>query len=828
MAQTIDIDGYGKVEFPDGMSDDQIRGAIKRNIGMLISSTPMAQQKPFGEKREPVDQWVDPMSGATGRQAKELYTGVIEPFAKRGLQGVAEKQNIPTPDWSRRTADVLSSPEASEAIGVLGVPGIGTKVLPRFNAGPSPQFIKEQSDALYKLRQSITADKMEIRDRLTAMPPEFRTAEAQKKFYEYAEDPTVKLTPEEKSVFDAYLEPVRKEIQSDYAYLKNQKYPVEDPQWIHRVTIGKESDPGAFEALAGGQSDIPQYGTRSLPRTTSALQPRAFFVLEEPKTGHRVVVSGGKNDLTVWQQGKPQTAPFNDVLEPGQVVSAGGKQWTVKQATTKEIEAATPYRYRKSAAVNLADTWVRVRAVRRNVEHLENLTKTPEWQLFAAKQGEHTPRDWRASQIPQLHDWKIHPKLRAVFDDYYGNQSDLLEGLRKVNRFAVGSLFWQPTPHVENVWGHWFVARGWEWLKPNKGYESLFKNGTRAIREVTTQGKDYQDLLRNGSGLIYGGVANRKFYEAMAKNFGMDIDKNPERWNPIIQKLGFSKPADFIAAFYNSMNKALWWANDVFMLQRVYELEERGLSRAAAIKEAEKHIPNYRIPPEVLGSRAFSLLMQEPAVTAFGRYHYGVWNSYGNVVADLARGSAHERKEAVGNLMALGVLALGVYPLIDYGLYKLTGNEDIRKLRRGPAAIPDMFYKAATGERQWYDFIGNTITLAPVLKEGAQQMFNRDFFTGRAIEEPGEESPLLRGIQRFEHGAGTMVAPYNLMQRGQRDQDEGGVPRVVLEQIAGTEHKTDRTERGKRKAEKYLRRQAKRRRQHPQGPLESIYGGPQE
>jgi hypothetical protein len=79
---------------------------------------------------------------------------------------------------------------------------------------------------------------------------------------------------------------------------------------------------------------------------------------------------------------------------------------------------------------------------------------------------------------------------------------------------------------------------------------------------------------------------------------------------------------DLVKVIYDGASRTLWWANDVPMMQRVLEIERKGMATREAIREAEKHMPNYRIPTEVMNSRAFSQLLQEPAFTVFSRYQH--------------------------------------------------------------------------------------------------------------------------------------------------------------------------------------------------------------
>jgi hypothetical protein len=261
------------------------------------------------------------------------------------------------------------------------------------------------------------------------------------------------------------------------------------------------------------------------------------------------------------------------------------------------------------------------------------------------------------------------------------------------------------------------------------------------------------------------------------------------------------------------------------------------MSRVQAIREAEKHIPNYRIPTEVMGSRAFAKLMSDPLTSAFGRYHYGVFNSYANMVRDMVGKNAtmEQRVEAVGNLLALGSLVFVIYPMVSYAIQKLTGDDKVKKLTRGPAAVPsailqslprsekpwqatELYHRLTPGEnKQWYDFLGSSITLAPAFREGLEQFpgINRDFLTGQHIEQPGEKSPVRRVAQRIEHAAGSAISPIKTIEQGIEVGKEKGITRAVAQQLLGTEDKTARQRRGQQLGKKYEAKEAKKARKHP-------------
>jgi hypothetical protein len=372
----------------------------------------------------------------------------------------------------------------------------------------------------------------------------------------------------------------------------------------------------------------------------------------------------------------------------------------------------------------------------------------------------------------------MDPRLRAAFDDFYrpgAGESELLDGLRKINQLATASMFWNPVPHIENVLGHWVVGRGFDWIRP-QGVRSMFQDGARAIRAVTTQNADYRRLLREGSGMQFGGVMNADFYRNVARMAGMDIQRNPARWDPIARMLGNATGRDFgvrglVEAIYGGASRSLWWANDVLMMQRVLELERRGMATREAIREAEKHIPNYRIPTEVMNSRAFSQLLQEPAFTVFSRYHYGMFRSYANMLTDLFQGTGREKREAIGNMLALGLLTWGVYPALDQAVRKVTGNEEDAEIRRGPATIPSLVQHIWEGDDQFPRLLSDAITPAvPIKLAGGVLGGGRDPFTGQPIMQPGSTAVEQAG-QGASWGLGQLVQPWQLV--GRKTSEEG-------------------------------------------------------
>ena len=469
-----------------------------------------------------------------------------------------------------------------------------------------------------------------------------------------------------------------------------------------------------------------------------------------------------------------------------------------------------------------------LREVVRNLKFVKEVKASQWWLNHAQKVGgnQRAPKGWVRPKMPQFNAWKVDPKIADVLDDFYkpGIFDIPAENmLREINQFATSSMFWNPIGHMQNVGVHWSVARGWDWIRPSV-MRHFATDMTRAIKATVTQNHDYQRFLRQGGGLVYGGVKNADFYGEMARHMGMEIEKNWSQYQSLFKKLGISKPAEAVAWWYGKMRETLWASSDMFMMHRYLELERKGMSPMRAMKEAEKHIPNYRIPAEVgskvLGERAgrlASMTLQEPALTNFARYHYGMWKSFMNMATDLAKGTPAEKKEALGNIAALAFMGYVAYPVVNAIYQKITGDPNARMLARGAMSVPHGLAEVSRDRESFSQFLQSNITMAPATKEILQQFFGKDFFTGR---EMGGAVP------RIEHAAKSLLSPYGTAnQLATGDEDARSAGRTVLDTIVGGENTSEKAEHGKQYGAELRAKEERRHEKKPQGLIEQGYYG---
>lgn len=748
-------------------------------------------------------------------------TGPIE-HAEKGIES-ATGGFIRPQDIDKALMAVPGSPAGR---GAMGAASFIDRLFHEARTGEKAagRFAKELSNEMFSMKQAQTADRAELTEKVKQAPPEFLNQQAQERTYANIEAQQPHHPADQRGV-DQVLQPLRDEHDARYNRLRNAGYPatdISDPRYMHRRAVGHQMDLERDDPILGR--------TRQLARTMSAFRERKMLGGEEVGGTNRIVVSQDRDgNFRVHTPGQRHSTPAN-IVAPD-VIEHQGRHYNIGQATTAEIEAATaaskePVKYYKNALANTVNVVERGRAIERNVNFLDRLMARPEWAKMATRDAKTAEKKgWKTTNLPQLQGWHMQPKLANAFNDFYepgSGSGALLNALRKVNQFATGSMFWQPTPHALNVMNHWIVGRGWDWIRP-KQIKALFWEGSRAIRAVTTQNADYRRLLREGSGMLYGSVKNADFYRNVAKLTGMDIQRNPARWDPIARAFGVG-PSDLIRMVYEGSSKVLWWANDVFMMQRVLELERKGMSTAKAIEEAEKHIPPYRVPPEVFNSRAVSQAVQDPAFLIFGRYHYGQLSSYANMVKDLGTGSREQKFEAMGNLLALGILTYVVYPFIYDNVAKLiTGDSDAKARRAGPSTIPHALDDLYDGKKNVWQVIGDTIT--PSLTGrllGSTFGGGHDPFTGKPITEPGSEG----GAQAAQWGdwlMGQLMQPYQLST--QKGEEEGGrTPfQKVRDSVLGLQNVSPATQHGQTQATRAQQRAAIKREAHPRGWLESLF-----
>jgi hypothetical protein len=547
-----------------------------------------------------------------------------------------------------------------------------------------------------------------------------------------------------------------------------------------------------------------------------------------------------------------------DLRKGDQFKDSEGDNWTIKNAYTREIEAATDHKYYQNALANTIDNIMHLRAASRAIHAIEQLRATPEWSAYTEHTG-HGPgagigdnggppmieepvdkSNWKYPQMPLFRNDLMDPKLANLLDDFWGNREadGVANTLMKINDAAIGSMFLTPFPHTHNAAVHFWLQRSWDNFTPS-GLKSLAVNGGRAMAEVWNQGPIYQELQRRGSGLLYGKIANRDFYADMLERTGTTLA--PEETSAIEKIMGWG-PGGLVQSLAYASAKGLWLSSDIMMVTRVMEeMNTHGLTMDAAIAKTERFMPNYRIPSEMLGSRAVQQTVMSRLTFMFQRYHYGMLKGIANMVNDTFRGTAEQKMHVAGSMLSAGILMMVMYPAVNDLLKKLTGT-DLHIGPAGPLRLAEPLVSAgvkATSSlwsketKDYYKdspgFLGalsNTLSAAPVSKTLIETGLNRYNFSGRNVVEPAD---LAHGRTRriigqtAEHLAQNAVAPYSIL-RNITKNGESAASALTKFTFGLSEHTND-AEMRKQKALNWQERSANRRAtKGGLGPIEKFFG----
>lgn len=618
------------------------------------------------------------------------------------------------------------------------------------------------ADRLHQGNQADIQHSLDLMDFVKSLPPELNNPATMQRIYFTREAGKTNLLPaNEQALYNRYLKPLYD--QNDQLY---QNIAAIDPKRLGPKVEGDHVYRIPARAmrkdtkLANSADPVQAIGTAA----KGTMLPRRFVTLED-KAGNRFLVSPTDDGFTVWHNRKPiniADPTFNFVR--GSTVDVGGRTFTMHDATTPEIEQhalfddGKPAEYYHNAALSAAAANYTLGSIARHLQMLEEIKKDPLFLAHATPPGQKAPPHYVGTNLANFKDWKMNPQLAHALDDYAqaGFNEDSLNTLRKISQTITSTIFWNPVPHIANVGTHWVVGRGWQWLPMSGGYRSLAVDGMRAIKSVITQDDLQRELRLRGAGTIYGGIVSQGLMDNMAKGLGEAVRKNPSKWDPIARQFGMG-PSDLARAVYKASSKVMWAANDMFLTHAVLENMGRGMEMQDAITHAERHIPNYRIPSTIMGSekgaRIFSQLMADPTFMVFGRYHYGVFNSYAHIAKDLIQGNGAAKVEAVGNLFALGMLALAVYPVMDKMAQMLTGNDKASQNRRGPLAVPTHAGGALGGKEPWSSALRSTLTVSPLITTAIDAFNNKDF-RGKDIIERGD---VQRAAQGNLHAAGNVA-----------------------------------------------------------------------
>ncbi len=765
-----------------GVPFDKIEAAVKGLIGKLRK-----EANAPGKKGKVYDTPLEVGPHLTSYIAKAPYSAENNAGRK-----VADRMNV-----------VAKTDNMIRVGGLQEQQAINDALRPQTRSERLKEGAKNKLDQIKGKGQEIAPDLADARARSRQMYDALESKDASK----IKDDAT-------REIFETQVLPKQLETEFIRATIREQ---------FPEANIGRETEDGVHRlAVNGGPLEAAEtIGTNAdpvagnNPLSTARKSPmleRPFVVLEGVKSGKRTVIHmasdpNGKftGDFTAWDKHKPidVDAPKLE-FELGGVYEMGGRKFKMRDATTDEIEAhalgndGEPMQYKRDIAASVISANVYHRQLLNHLQALEELKQSPEFANFATISN-NAPKvasgEWKKSDTPGFEKYWMDPHVREALRDAYqpGINDDALNVARNLSRALTKTIFWNPIVHQLNVGYHWVVERGFKWLPGDGNYRELAETGATAIKSVVKQDKLQQVLAEHGAGNIYGGVYSEGAHQKLGLALGEMMAKEPNKWGPVARTLDLSV-GDLIRSVYKASSRAMWSVNDMLLTQAIlsdlkhFNKTVDTASKAEireSINRVERHIPNYRLPARVIGSgeggRFLSAKQGDPLYFAFGRYHYGVFNSFANIVKNVVKGSGADRTEAIGHLMTMGALAFVVWPYIYKPIAQaLTGNEDASVRGRGPMGpISHIREMRETGD--YGPLYRETLSFSPLIAAVMDISRNKDF-GGNPILDRKDLSDALHGspkgvarsgAQALGYAAQTGVAPLGTLNSALSNKNQG-------------------------------------------------------
>ena len=782
-----------------------VPGIMRAVAGRLMGQValPTAGSVAAGAAAHKLAPNLEPAARAAGMVAGGLGAGLkLRPKVAPDADPIRTLTEQPT-EPPRPTAAAPRLATAAEKAGMGKLRKLGPlepeRQRPILDSGPADEplerTMQRHEDALYALRGDAEVSRAMEAAALKKIPG---TPQMRESLYHAIEAPMADKSAVMPPVLDELHEewkPLQTLSRSLYDEIKQmspqvakvldeQDHPetaaIRDQTYVHRIRLDK---PGSPLDRMGAQDPMGGRRGRGFSRRASSLNKRSTFVMESAD-GTRTYIP---KELAI---ARPNMK-IGDKLPRG----TDGKVRTVQPATTMEVEANDPQaKYLKDPFVTMIHDIAEKQRVRRNLQYINSLkpdlqqrglmwTKTTRWKgddgIWRSKNTKGSPPAG-FEKVPGLlgfEDDYFQPRLQKVFKDYValGPDEPFGQMFENVSRLLIGSLFYNPVLHDLNIAGMALVGRGAEWMRPT-GWLSLVRNGLRASDAVDTMNNDYLRALREGLPLQFSRAANADVYKMMIRAAGLAMKNDPGAWGTVARALGFKTLSDMTKAYYRAANLSMWKIGDKMMMQRWYELQERGMSIEEATKQAGTEIASYRVPTEVFGQRWVTNIINATTL-AFSRFHYSLIKSIVSMAKFSATGSDPERLRAAGQWLAFAVMAFQAAPILNKALQKLTGNKNAKFRGFGPFAYADRAIELSQGQKDAADVIGSVITPTPATEGIGQSLTGRNYY-GKPLIEP-EASPLGKGVEAGEAVAGDFPPTEPLMGIAQ----PGGLARSLAAQV---------------------------------------------
>lgn len=537
-------------------------------------------------------------------------------------------------------------------------------------------------------------------------------------------------------------------INQERASLEGKPVPAEaNPEtYTHREAQGKG---GILDQIRKGSKRIIGGGT-SLGKRVGSDKGRTFKAITDLDGKNRRVVAiknesfGTIKHLTGFDENQKDVKlgkyKYNEA--DNTLTDSKGKTVRLGEATTDEITKASGQKYYIHPQLTSLKNYADSRTALENLKYIESIKNHPDFEDFAAAPDTNAPKNWETVHgLFQFMGYKFEPKTAEALRDIVKNSSDEVSLSDKVGNLLKKTIVYFPLKHNLNQTATYAVDRGMSSLVNPMAYKRGAVSLVKAFQEVTNEGPIFQKLQKAGFSLP--SVDDKALNDYVKGEL-----KNLSPSDPRIIELAKSF-ATSPGRVYNAVtHQAVWQYGDILNVARVIERMEpkllsKGMSFEDAMKETEKYSLQYKVPsrigPTKLG-RSLSRTLQSPKVF-FGRYRYDLYKIMGNTIKDTINPKTliHNPKQNIQAIDKLAAMAFGaatVWPLVDKGLQKLTGNPNANTTAPGALQIPELIDKIRSGKEPLTTAAGNQVYPSPVITLPLELQANRDSFTGNPIYDP--------------------------------------------------------------------------------------------
>jgi hypothetical protein len=578
------------------------------------------------------------------------------------------------------------------------------------------------------------------------------------------------LNPTEQQHYDKYFKETLKSLKSNIKYLMDKgiipKEKMDENFFprqlspLDKETLERLREQGLIDEAPGMWDSIRDklvgrdFGVQEISRLQSAGRDRTIFKLEKDSGGHSVIQIGKGGRVVEWTNGRGRViAPDVSILTQDGRVKVGDKIFggTIREGAIEEIEHHSPYRYNKDSLAVLLQKLNESREMVRANRMISELKNTSYFKQNAKlmKPGVEMPEGFvmpkGLDKLPELQGYAFHPRTAWILEDFAKQRQPTL--LTEMSGMLVKNMMLNPLPHIFNEAWHLYNARGLTgWVTPS-GVARFAKGMPEALKSVINQDPFYRDILNKNGSLLAPSTRTSPLENSIHQR-ALNEFAEGGGLRELARYFGRSA-LDMYDGISKASSKAMWVVRDTMYLQYVKELmDHKGLSMEAAVKEAERHLPNYRLPEtignKVIGDRAGRLLsetLQNPNISVFSRYHYGMVKSIIETMKDvkaITKGSegVAEFKEGVDTMAAIAVAVAALYPLMDMMAQHLTGNPDAKQRRAGPYHLGHAIGEVADGTKDPQAVLSAIFTFNPALMGLAQLGLDRNLYTGQHIYDP--------------------------------------------------------------------------------------------